>query len=133
MGTAMRTLGTPTAAVIIMLAVLLQPFTGSVAVTVYVPAAVTATGLAELAASAPPFQTMLLPALTAVSVLLLTVQLKFPLLEVLITGRLVFDTTVTVSIAVQLLEGSVTTRVYTPPALAVLLADAAPGPLGFVH
>ena len=107
----MLILGTPKAAVTVTLAVLVQPLMGFVAVTVYVPAVVIVTGFAELGARVPPFQISVLPTLTAVRVLLLTVQLRLPVLEAVIPGAVVLDTTVTVSSAVQLLDGSVTTSV----------------------
>lgn len=81
-------------------AVLVQPLIASVAVTVYVPAAVTVAGFDALV-SVPPFQTIVLPELVPVSVTEATEQVKSPLLKAVTTGGVVLVETVTIAVSIQ--------------------------------
>ena len=82
--------------VMTIVAVEVQPLPASVAVTVYVPVALTVAGLAELL-SAPPFQSILLPTLVPVSVMLATKQVNSGKLADAVTeGAVVLLPTVTV-------------------------------------
>lgn len=98
--------------------VLVHPFVALVAVTVYVPAAVTVAGLAALLKE-PPFQTIAFPALIPVSVELVTLQLRFPLPDELTDGGIVLLLTTTVDVLVHPLEALVAVTVYVPAAVTV--------------
>jgi len=87
-----------------------QPFEASVAVTVYVPGVVTVAGFAALL-NAPPFQTIVFPALVPVSVTLEIAQVMFPELEDETTGGVVLPITATVDVAVHPLVASVAVTV----------------------
>ena len=100
-GTAMLILGTPTAAVTVTLAVLVQPLMGFVAVTVYVPADPTEAGSGEFAGRDPPFQTSMFPALVPLSVTEETMQVNGPLAAPVTVGGVVLDVTVTTAVLVQ--------------------------------
>ena len=91
-------------------AVFVQPFAGSVAVTVYAPDTEIVAGFVALL-KAGPFQTMTLPALVPVSVVLVRVQFRLLLLPAVTTAETVSAFTCTVWLAVQLLPGSVTIKV----------------------
>jgi len=86
--------------VIVTVEVAVHPFAGFVAVTVYVPAALTVAGFAALL-NAPPFHTMVLPALVPVNVAVVVVQLILLLLAELTSGGVVFIVATTVAVLVQ--------------------------------
>jgi hypothetical protein len=94
--------------VTVTVAVLVQPLAGSVAVTVYVPAAVTVAGFAALL-SEPPFQTML-PDEVPVSVAEELMQLIL-VLDAVTVGGVVFAVTVTVVVFWHPVTGSVAVQV----------------------
>jgi hypothetical protein len=98
--------------------VAVQPFVPFVAVTVYVPAAVTVAGLAALD-KLPPFQTIVLPALVPVNVALVVVQLILLLLTAVTVGGVVLEVTATVVVAVQPFVPFVAVTVYVPAAITV--------------
>lgn len=96
--------------VIVTLEVAVHPLAGFVAVTVYVPAALTEAGFAALL-NAPPFQTIVLPALVPVKVAVVVVQLILLLLAELTVGGVVFIVATTVAVLVQPLLVLVTVTV----------------------
>jgi hypothetical protein len=80
--------------------VAVHPFAGVVAVTVYVPAALTDAGFAALL-NAPPFHTIVLPALVPVNVAVVVVQEILLLLDDETTGGVLFIVATTVAVLVQ--------------------------------
>lgn len=122
-GDAILIFGTVPLDVIVTVDVAVHPFAGFVAVTVYVPAALTVAGLAALL-NAPPFQTMVLPALVPVNVAVVVVQLILLLLAELTVGGVVFEVMVTVDVFVQPFTKLVDVTVYVPIALTVAGFDA---------
>ena len=110
MALAILILGTPNAALMITAAVFVQPLARSVAVTVYVPAAVTVAGLAALTKD-PPFHNIVLPALIPVKTTLALVQVIAPLLMAVTVGTVVLLVIVTAAVLVQPLTASVAVTV----------------------
>ena len=98
-------------------AVFVQPLIASVAVTVYVPAAVTVAGFGALE-RAPPFHTNVLPELVPVSVTEATEQDKFPLLAAVTSGGAVLVETVTSEVSLQPFASVAVTK-YAPAAATV--------------
>lgn len=98
--------------------VLIHPLTGSVAVTVYVPAAVTVAGLAAFT-NEPPFHTIEFPELVPVSIALANVQLILLLLTDVTVGGVLFAVTITEDVLVHNVPGSVAVTVYVPAAVTV--------------
>jgi len=86
--------------VIVTVEVDVHPLAGFVAVTVYVPAALTVAGFAALL-NAPPFHTMVLPALVPVNVAVVVEQLILLLLVELTVGGVVLEVMVTVDVFVH--------------------------------
>jgi hypothetical protein len=80
--------------------VFVHPLVAFVAVTVYVPAAVTVAGFVALV-NAPPFHTIVFPALVPVKVALAVVQVMFPELNDVSAGGVVLLVTFTVEVFVQ--------------------------------
>jgi hypothetical protein len=114
----MLTFGRAPLAVTTTVEVAVHPFAGFVAVTVYVPAAVTVAGFAALT-KLPPFQTIVLPALVPVNVALVVEHEILLLLDDETVGGVVLDVMVTVDVAVQPFAGFVAVTVYVPAALTV--------------
>jgi hypothetical protein len=126
-GATTLTFGNVPLELIVTVEVAVHPFTGFVAVTVYVPAAETEAGLAALT-NVPPFQTIVLPALVPVNVAVVVEQEMLLLLAEDTVGVVVFDDIVTVEVFVQPFKALVDVTVYVPAALtiagfAVLLND----------
>jgi hypothetical protein len=105
-------------AVMVIVAVFVQPFVLSTAVTVYVPAAVTVAGFGAFT-NDPPFHAIVLPAETPVSVALGLVQEIFPDEDAVTVGGVVFDVTTTVAVDVHPFAGFVAVQVYVPAAETV--------------
>ena len=97
---------------------MVQPFEALVAVTVYVPAALTVAGLAAFV-NVPPFHTIVFPAETPVKVAVGDVQVIVPLPGEVTVGGVVFAVTVYVEVLVQPFEALVAVTVYVPAALTV--------------
>ena len=95
-----------------------QPFVPLVAVTVYVPAAVTVAGFAAFT-NAPPFHTIVDPALVPVKVEFNAVHVKFAELADVTTGAVVLLETKTVEVEVQPVIEFVAVTVYVPAAVTV--------------
>jgi hypothetical protein len=96
--------------VIFTVEVFVQPLAALVAVTVYVPAALTVAGLVALV-NVPPFQTIVFPALVPVKVTLVVVQVILPELTEVTAGGVVLDVTLITAEFEQLDDASDTTQV----------------------
>jgi len=126
--------GGVTFSITIVVAVEVHPFTGSVAVTVYIPGSVTI-ALAVLAANPPgPVHEYVAPAIeVALTVTLVMSQVSGPSLLAVTPGSVTFSITVVVAVDVHPFTGSVTVTVYVPGAVTEALAVLAANPPGPVH
>lgn len=86
--------------VTVTVAVAVQPLVPSVAVTVYVPAAVAVAGSGALT-NEPPFQTIVEPGLVPVNVTEVLVHVIVPLAAAVTVGGVVLDVIVTVAVFVH--------------------------------
>ena len=107
-------------------AVFVQPFDGSVTVTVYVPGVVTA----FVVPVPPPLHAYVTPAVVddAVNVTLVTVQLSTAGAAILILGVVMFCVTVADVVMVQPFAGLVTVTVNVPGAETVFVVVVFPPP-----
>ena len=105
--------------------VFVHPLVALVAVTVYVPAEETVAGFVAFV-NAPPFQTIVFPALVPVNVALVVVHVIFPELVDVTVGGVVLEVTLTVCCEAQPVPISVTVNVYVPAVLTVYVAVAGP-------
>ena len=94
------TVGAVVLLVIVTVAVLLHPVDPSVAVTVYVPGVFIIAGLPALLKE-PPFQSRLVPALVALKVVKIVVQVRLLNVRPLITGGVVLLSIATVPVPVH--------------------------------